>query len=307
MKILMVGPPENNATDGVIIKGIKYLLSRSFKDYTIDYVEIDDHKYMLVEDLRPLTDYDLIVVSGTPWLWDSFQDSVKFANLMLIFSVHPEAKRLFMGIGSCLNLKDITFDILKRPLEVAAIQAMLKDATVITRDHLAYHRVTNAGIQAHNLPCPAYFCYGDEAPSQDKYYNVLVFQDPTKSISAGDWQDQAKLHEYYQGMLRFYHKHNPKVVCAKDDDRLEAYKQGYSYTSLSTADDTLRLMRHAHQVYSGRIHCAVPAIAQGARVYAAPLDTRHYVISDYEHLDVQSLLNFKLDYDNILTGIKFSK
>ena len=285
MNILLIGPRENNSTDGVIIKGIKYLLNRAYTDINITYEELRDTVTQSSNHFYSVEPYDMVVVCGTPWLWDSFQNSVKFKNLLTCLNTHSNAKRLFMGIGSCLYLKDVKSDLLERPAEVAALKEAYNTATVIVRDSLAHAKLTKAGISATLLPCPAYYCYGDEPETIIKTRNVLVFQDPTKSIAAGDWTDSEKLKIYYQNYLDFYQQYKPEVYCSLSHDINAAVNIGLPVPKvLKTADQTLALMRSAQNVLSGRVHNAVPAIVQGANTTLLPIDTRSYVVEDFKHV-----------------------
>jgi len=302
MNILLIGPAETNSTDGVIVKGIKYLLNRSYPNCDITYKFLIDIIPQTPNDFNVGTQYDIVVVCGTPWLWDSFQNTDKFKNLKMAFNNHPEAKKLFMGIGTCLHLKDADSDILERPNEVTAMHEVYDNATVIVRDHLALAKLTKAGIKAALLPCPAYYAYGDEVPTAIKQYNVLIYQDPTESISKGDWQDQSKLNDYYAVMHQFRDAYNALVYCANPSDLPGAEANGFTPISvLNTVEETLELMRFAKHVLSGRVHNAVPAIVQGADTKLMALDTRSYVVTDFEHVaDFKPYLSY---YDKIIKSI----
>lgn len=301
--ILLVGPSPTNATDGVIIKGITYLLERSYGPFSSTYVLIDDHNFQTVKDFHIGKDFDLVVVCGTPWLWDNFQNSVKFENLMTCYAAHPasECERLLMGVGSCLALKDVDSDILTRPAEIRGMRDLCLWSTVITRDHLAQQRLESAGIASTFLPCPAYFCYGDEQPNESYVIdqNVLIWTDPQLTISAIDWQDKTKLENYYRQVLMFYSVYEPTVYCANEEEMASAIRIGLPQPIvLRTSDQTLEIMRHAEMVLSGRVHCAVPARVQGASISLLALDTRSYVVSDFSQ--TYDFTPYLAEYDRIL-------
>lgn len=301
----MIGPNKNNATDGVIIRGIEYLLARNYPDNTVTYRELNDLVPQNKADFFSSYKFDLIVIAGTPWLWDSFQNSVKWQNLLVcLLDAHPTVKRLFMGIGSCLTLYNNDPNILCRPEEQAAMKSIYNSSTVIVRDSIAFLKLAEAGIKSHFLPCPAYFCYGDEPVTLEttEDNNILIWTDPKQTISSSDWPDSEKLTEYHQTCLDFYHEFNPKVYCALPSEIPAAIKIGLpAPTLLTKTDDTLNLMRTANRVLSGRVHCAVPAIAQGALVNLMAIDTRAYVVIDFAQFS--DLTPFLEDYDNILKGL----
>lgn len=283
MNILLIGPDPNNSTDGVIVKGMHNLFEHSFGSYTYKYVFINDHGYMIPDEFFYWEKFDIVAVCGTPWLWDSFQNSPKYKNLEMCFSVHSESKKLFMGVGSCLSLDNIDSNILERPEEVQAFKNTYSNATVIVRDHLAFDKLTKIRIDSHHLPCPAYFCYGVEfKPNDIKKDNVLIFMDPAKSISSSVWQDSSKVLKYRNLIKAFYSKYNPVVYCAKLEDRKNCLEIGLPEPILlDHYSETMKIMETANIVLSTRVHCGVPAFVQNKSIGLVPLDTRSFVLSDF--------------------------
>lgn len=312
MNILMIGAAPNRPTDGVIVRGCYYLLGRSFPKFTSDYVILHDFDPQSSVNFNKDTRYDLIVVCGTPWLWDSFQNSVKYKNLLTCFNTHGDAKRLFLGIGSCLTLEAAEdLIILERKEEVKGIRELFSKATVICRDTLALTKLHRAGIDKLNLlPCPAYFCYGDEVQSINKLpessmygRNVLIFQDPSKSISKDSWVNPDKIKAYYDEVLDFYKEYDPDVYCTFADEVPAAVSLGLIRpVILRSEDHTLEVMRTAKRVLSGRIHCAIPAIVKGAITNIMPLDSRAMTITDWMP-DKVSIKKGLEDYDFVLRNI----
>jgi len=294
----MIGADQNNPTDGVIVKGIKNLLTKAYDHYRYRYLFLDDHNPM---NYISNETYDLIVICGTPWLWDSFQKSTKYANLLSIFETHKDSKKLFMGIGSCLNLKDIESDILRRSAEIEGMLKLFKGTTIITRDHLANELLENADIDNTFLACPAFFAYNDYSLSK-KENNVLIWCDPQKTISSGDWKSGKKLKAYHDEYMEFYNQYKPVVYCAFENEIEKAVEIGLPVPKILTGwEMTLELMKDADNVLSGRVHCAVPALARGANVKLMALDTRFYVIEDFkDSLDLEST---EKEYIRILNEI----
>lgn len=304
MNFLLVGANPNNSTDGVIVRGIHTLLEFTFDQYTYEYVTIRDHQPQKAADFHPDKQFDAIIVCGTPWLWDSFQLSVKYKNLLeCIENTHFDSKIIFMGIGSCLNIKDMESDLLERKEERNAMNNLYDNigTTVITRDSLANEKLNKANIFNTLLLCPAYFCYGvvPASSAYNKEDNIMIWQDPTQSISGEDWKSKQKLDKFKQLFLDFYIKYAPDVYCAQDADVQMALDIGLPHpTVLRHWSDTLGIMQDAKRVLSARVHCAVPAIVQGAITELIALDSRSLVVQD---------VNFKLNleyealkYKNIL-------
>lgn len=304
MNILLVGPKENNSTDGVILKGIKYLLNRSFPNCNMEYQELFDDVEMTVTGVKFY--YNLIVVCGTPWIWDSFQNSHKYKNIVRIFNQHPKAKRLFMGIGSCLTLHDQNSEICKRPEEVKAVRELFCNTTVIAREWTARNILDHAKVSHELMPCPAWFCYGDEIVTDEyRNHNILVFQDPAKSISGDYWQrNPEQLASFYNDILTWYDKHDPIVYIAKPEDRESAQNLGLpTPILLKTADETMDAMLRAKKVYSCRVHCGIPAKASGADTHVPFIDTRAYAYWTWHVTSGVQRDYWLSEYDKALKGI----
>lgn len=298
VNILLIGANPNNSTDGIIVQGIRNLLTEVYGEYTFDYVFLDDHNNMNSVFFYPNKKYDLLVVCGTPWLWDNFQYSTKYKNLLLAFKLH-NTKKVFMGIGSCLNLNDINSNILKTSKEIEGMQKLFNDTTIIVRDKLAQDRLNNAGLKSYLLPCPGYFSTNKQSNLQN---NVIFWCDPTQTISQTDWQSKEKLDKYNNIFLQFYKRYNPKVYCAHASETSSATKAGLPIPTVLTGwENTLNIVQNANHVLSGRVHCAVPALTTGTKVGLVALDTRSFTLSDFngtiikEIEDLNNLKSINLD------------
>lgn len=283
MKFLLVGPNRNRSTDGVIIRGIENIISHIYSDAIFEYLSLEyfDGSDRLLGDLQIQPDVDCIIICGTPWLWDSFQNSKKYKNLTYLLRLYDYCtKTIFMGIGSCLNLKDENTEILRRQDEVGAIQELYSKGLVICRDSLASSILENAKIRHYFLPCPAFFCYVQEYKTQ-KDKNILIWTDPEQTISSQDWSNPTKLDTFYSLNNDYIALYNPEIYCAFETDIPKALYLGFKPRILKDWTETLDIMTKAQVVLSSRVHCCVPAFIQQAKIGIIPLDTRHYVLSDY--------------------------
>src|SRR5690606_36925395 len=108
-------------------------------------------------------EYDLVVVAGTPWLWDSFQNSNKWKNLVGLLNSLPKAKRIFLGIGSCVDLDVMSNSkttVLRTPNEIKEMQNIYMNSKVFVRDNYASLVFLNAGVPHTIQYCPSIFCFG---------------------------------------------------------------------------------------------------------------------------------------------------
>ncbi len=281
MNLLLVGANPYNPTDGVIVAGVHNILKKALGTYTYRYVIINDNNEMLVASFKPNERFDAVVVCGTPWLWDSFQKSVKYRNLKKGFSAHPKAKKVFLGIGSCVDLQVNDEDILHREEEQQAIKDLYKDAIVFVRGPLALSALQKAGIEATLAPCPAYFCFEDNYAGFE--HHTLIWCDPLQTISKGYWQRNPLALTAYKGLVAdYYVKFKPEVYCAFANEVESAVAIGLpAPTVLYSVDHTLEVAKKSIYTLSGRVHCAVPMYALGKPTGIIPIDSRAYVLTEF--------------------------
>lgn len=301
MNILMVGADQTNATDGVIVQGIKEILYDSIGEYRFTYLLIDDHNEQSIPEHILKDSYDVLLVCGTPWLWDNFHATAKFRNLIKIKEFCNWKKGILFGIGSAFCLKDKDTN-LRDPLYKDQLEKMTENMRVIVRDTVAAKVLETHGIDHVFLPCPAYFCYGADLETTSKRDNVIIYY----SIGNGVAQvccDQDYRQEFKQRYLDFYEKYpDSKIYCAQEIEVLECFELlGKSPKVLRSWAETLTVMENAENVISGRVHCAVPAIIQGANVEFLAVDTRSSVIYDVLADDVR--FNYEIYLENYKTEI----
>jgi polysaccharide pyruvyl transferase WcaK-like protein len=288
MNITLLGPDWNNSTDGVIWQGTENLLRHAHPNARLRRIFLQDTaKQVWTED--DLSPADMLVIVGTPWLWDSFQSSWKYRNALELSKRLYKARLVFMGIGSCLSIHNRPEDVLKRSGEVEGMRELFSaqrdgGTTVIVRDELAEAYLTSAGVDCTFLPCPAYFAYGLVQPDWSEYGRpVMVVQDPRASISAVDYvKEHMRMRIISETYKAFYNDHNPLVKVVNAADLLYAVSLGFTNVQyLEGWKDTLHVMSRAGVVLSGRAHCAVPAAALGKPVKIIPIDSRADVLLDW--------------------------
>lgn len=302
MKVFMIGADATNSTDGVIVEGIRNVLNEYLFISSVDYYYLNDYVEQSHYVFNPNEQYDLFVVCGTPWLWDQFQKSVKYKNLLTAINTHPESKIIFMGVGSCVGLGLENTEILRRPDEQEAMRHLFTKGLCIVRDTLAHRYLTEAGVDSHCLPCPSYYCYGTKKQyfGKDHYKNVMIYYDASTGLSKSVLND-----EYYskinQKFINFNNNFNPIVYSALSREISKAEEINIRTPRLLQGwRHTLEIMKSTKRVLSGRVHCAVPAIAAGCEVELIPIDSRHLVVEDFRNVNV---FNYLDQYSKLLRSL----
>lgn len=295
-KVLYIGPDIDTATDGNIVSGVFELFGKF--EHISKYVYLVDSRKMEDSEFFPEFDADLVVVMGTPWLWDNFQYSIKYKHLLQCFNFHPRAKKLFAGIGTCVDLGAEKSGVLKTPPERYGIRKLFSNAKVMVRDSLSLDFLKNAGIEGIFLNCPSYYLTN---PNPIEYkYPVLFYVDPLNTISHEYWRrNPDKLAEYNNIVQTFYHKYSPKVFCARIENVESANNLGFKDVEVvPTLSRCQEICAEGSFFLSGRVHCGVPAYRLGKPVGILPIDSRAQTLTDFGCQAIKTVDDLKY-FENI--------
>ena len=289
-RILGIGPSRYSGTDGVICEGVVQILGRDFSQYVV----IDDQVLQSAEDFYPDDKFDYLVYSGSPWLWDQMDKSVKYKNTMLAKSLHPEAKMIFLGIGSSIYLTDFkSKNILHSRADRNMLRETFKNCTVIVRDSLARKILNTARVNNYMLPCPAW--YNKLKPST-REVNVIFYHAPQTGVSSGFFT-QERLAKYNKIFLDFNEKYDPEiVVCTEVEIPIARELFGKEPHLIKTYQDTFEWCEKADNVLSGRVHNVIPAALAGLKAGLVPVDSRGLTYTEIKTREFDIA-----DYTKILT------
>ena len=97
---LVIPEYSTNLGDTIIRFGIEVLLRDFFKRYNIT---INPYHFVFKNPSNYLENekFELIVICGTPWIWDKCEVSEKYYHLVCFLNKHPESIKIALGIGSC--------------------------------------------------------------------------------------------------------------------------------------------------------------------------------------------------------------
>lgn len=273
---VMIGP-SLIPTDSMIFEGSKHLFSLS--GVKIDeYIVINDDR---IQDIVPINPPTHIIVLGTPWVWDKCWYSNKYINTIKLFEAYPEAKRCFLGVGSCLPLgkeKELAAEI--KAVSNSHLHDLFKDSLLIVRDMLAADILEQ--FKPVPLPCPAFYALATE-----KYHPalapVIIWHDPSLGISQVDYQPGSKRLEVYQERFRWAYDTMPKakIFCVSPNEVQAAIDIGLPAPTLITGLPHAKIiLNNAQSIVSGRVHLAVPAYQYSRPLHLEPVDSRATVLHD---------------------------
>lgn len=290
----MIGP-RLIPTDEMILEGSKYLFKQS--SITVDeYIAIDDY---VEREIVPKEYPTHVAVLGTPWVWDMCWTSPKYKNTINLFHKYPFAKRLFLGIGSCLPLGK--GDMIKDSLLDSHnhLKSLFEGSTVITRDTYAHEILSDFGSIL--LPCPAFYAIDKNAPKSNAF-ETMFWYEPNDGISKVDYGPTSKLIvPYLDKFKNEYEDKKPVVYCITETEVDTARLLGLGKAGVIKDVETAKfIIQHSRAIFSGRVHLAVPAYRLGKRVELVAVDSRAKVLYDVVNGLIKHPDLAEYDYINLL-------
>ncbi len=279
-----VSGPVLTPTDGMIITGTQHLFGRA--EIEIDeYVQISEESGAQRQPIRSPTH---IVVLGTPWIWDRCWKSVKYDNLRILLRAHPNAKRLFLGIGSCYPMgheSAVMADIMANIGELDVFHG----ATVTVRDGLALKTLTSSSgvLSIRSLPCPAYWAL--EGTAKEPRERAVIWYDPTIGLSRSSFRpgsepnlrSWSRLKAHRNAFGREYARSGGRVYCVSKSEIPGALLAGLPEPSvIADIEHAKDILSSASEIFSGRVHLAVPAFRHCPKVQLVKVDSRARTLTD---------------------------
>lgn len=298
MHILTIGPNPNFPTDGMIIRGVHNILKHTFPGYTHKHTLLWDSKLNTEEDFYKGEKFDLIVQTGSPFLWDQMHLSDKWKNLKLCSHVHPNTKVLMLGIGSAILLGHNSI-VLEDD-----VTGFLKSCQVVVRDFKASELLRAYKVSHELLPCPAFLStLGVEA--KESSTSAAVWYDPRHGIAACGWNDRQNFLKYLTEYKRFIEREGVKDIYFVNliEHPAAIFTGDYNFIRLESPQDVLLMINKHCRILSGRVHCAIPAVAAGRTVRLLAVDSRANTLYDFPSVDKKKLLD---SYKDVLLGQKVS-
>jgi hypothetical protein len=268
LTITYIGTDNHNPGDTITDIGVRGLMSTALgPHYPVSVMLRDD---VPVERYR-LPPSDVLVLSGTPWVWDSFAQCPKVKALQHILARDESSLRIVMGAGSCY-LPGYP----PGKSDIAAVRQVFGSFDAIfCRDRLAYEVFEEAlGERARWRPCPASYAAEVLGITASRHEELaLVFLDPYHCFN-GSFQSpetQAAIMDHQIGLMQA----GARVVCMTEGDA-SFYRSRFGEPHLASArpKEIVEYLGRFQHVVSGRIHGAVPPLSMGARCEVLPLDSR---------------------------------
>jgi len=270
MKIILFRPqPDANLNDTFIEYGTKVILKEVLGN-SIYFQNV----YFEPLNVETLPSHDLIVVCGTPWIWDQCTKSIKYQELMTLLNQSDKPK-IGMGLGSCFPLEMNFKAKLRIKSRVPNLDYVLGFFDyVFVRDKLAAKICKTMAKKAKLLCCPSVFAkeFINFLPLREKN-DLVFFYAPQFGLSGGVLNNNFVKH-YIDLQVDYARKYQAKVICINEDEFELANSIGLNVKLFKTPSELASELSGAKTLLSGRVHGCMFTV--GACIPAAllPVDTR---------------------------------
>lgn len=285
MKVLLVIPdPAGNPGDEVICRGILTLIERNLSITSPDYYyfESEDEGRRSRNESVLETNFDVLIISGTPWLWDLCTYSNKYRELRQLIAINPSAKLIALGIGACVPIHCGAELICDKADVVADLKDIWgKFALITTRDKVASETLSTCAIPHVSDYCPSILAFPSPSASERRIVSrrsALVFYLPQAGISR-ESLSSAFIEHYVDMQIALARSNNFDLACLLPvekeylSDRLGVAPE--TVELLTSASDILRFVKCRPLVITGRVHVAIPTHIGGGTACLMPVDTRY--------------------------------
>lgn len=270
MKVLYfhpVGTSINVGDDITYLGSIELIKAAIGAHEIINYFAELESEYNEYLALQAVSQADLIVLSGTPWLWDMCHVSEKYNILKRILSFSNKPK-IALGIGSSYPLNHY-------PITLPQIKDIWNMFNFIsTRDPIASAALTDAGVESYNSFCTsAYAPIYNEAQWHLDTRPTVVYYDISTGIAKDvvrPWMQKA----YNKFLLKVISQYNAKVITITEAEQETLSNIGIESFTPKTPQEVAVSLIGSQFVLSGRIHTAIPSAMQGIPTYIMPVDSR---------------------------------
>lgn len=285
MIIHYLTPPWENIGDKLIYLGCRYLMETKYPTAYHSPLFLNPNQSSTVPS--PITETNIGVLCGTPWLWHGCEHSAKYDNLI---SILPSLQRkIALGLGSCYSLG---WDIAKvlDYSDTAFLKSFWRQFDKITvRDVLAYQIMQALGIHCSLCLCPSwwaatYLGLSNRWSANNRSKTLIIVQDVTSGVSK-EIVNQEEWTTKYKGIISSTNPPLTIVAIEKCDYvyaietlgvecKLHQQRDPYAddwYTVLTY----LRVIQASDVVISSRVHGIIPALTFGKEAYILPMDSRY--------------------------------
>lgn len=271
MLITYLCPSWHNLGDKVIYLGARQLMKKRFPEAL--------HSVCLYP-WEDVPETDILVVCGTPWVWDQCGPSEKYRALEKALCRASTACKIGLGLGSCYPLEMSVEDALGSAKALSGLWGQFSELEV--RDRFAYDVFTRCGLSVQLRPCPSWWACEDVKANPTR--PLIIPVDPYHCVATEGLTgpELTSLDHQWRNWFRLLPSAKVVTVGLRDQEyvsglgrQAELIRQDDPFSSEEeTVNRLLSAIASASFLVTSRIHAAIPALSLGIPTTIIPLDTR---------------------------------
>ena len=276
-----------NCGDLLTYYGTKGIL-KSIYGNDVDILQFDIRRAIKEIDTYVLEfgwgDVDLIVLAGSPWLWNVCEESNKYKLLLDAMKRWPNAKCLGFGLGTCFSHKcyhNIRYDMKDHyffnhlPRKKILNEIYSRFQYILVRDEFAKILLTRCGVKSNYSYDTSIYAYKYFTPKKnvgDK--KILFFYDPSKGLSKDSLGFTHE--EYIDYQVDWAKKNNALVYYNAAEEGEALIKRGINYGKFTVdLEYLLHIFSGCDTMLTGRVHMGALGFLAGIKnISVLPVDTR---------------------------------
>jgi len=292
MRTLILHPNNDyNCGDLLTYYGTKELLTRAVGgSQNLDVVQFDMIRAHDIEPETYIKEYqwgkiDLIVLAGSPWLWNNCIRSKKYGLLIDALQRYKNAKAIGLGIGSCFSQPVYSDMYIKCPERYfkGKLDGVLKNRLkaiynrfcyLLVRDMFAEYILKKCGIKckfSYDTSIYAYHRLGIKKNIGNK--KILFFYHPGEGLS-GQCLSFA-IDDFIKYQLNWAKQNNADIYCNSVGEKVFLDNVGMKSTFSVDLEYLSEKFREYDTMLSGRVHMAILGFLSGIpSITLLPVDTR---------------------------------
>jgi len=284
-----------NSGDLLTYWGTKYLLTKALQGaQNLDIVQFD---MIRAHDTEPKTyikeyawgDIDIIVLAGSPWIWNTCDKSKKYKLLTDALKRWPKAKVIGLGIGSCFsnevyrNMRQDEVDryFFNDPTRKQRLHDIYKRFNyILVRDNFAKYILERCNVKStysYDTSIFAHHRFGKSKYKGQRKKRALFFYKPDDGISKNCLNFKAS--EYIQFQLDWAKKYNADIYCNGVGEKIFLEDKGIKASFSVDLDFLSSKFTEYNDLLSGRVHMAILGFMTGIpNITLLPIDTRFMTV-----------------------------
>jgi hypothetical protein len=280
-----------NIGDDITFHGSVNIMKSAIGDHDINIFFTEDLALLTDEKLKELSQMDILVLGGTPWLWDRCELSVKYLCFKKVLELFNNKPKIALGIGSCyaLNLYPNEY--------VSELKSIWESFNFIsTRDSIASSYLCLLGVYNYNTFCTSSFYPNYKYSIRNNELGV-VFYNPKEGVSQGVLTPEY-IDNYNNYQISIIKKYSATAFVLTNEE--QNFLRNHNIEAHKFVDhfDVINKLSTVSTLVSGRIHSAIPARMMGVRTFILPVDSRWLTSVNFGIIPLEIGTNLELCFNS---------